>query len=340
MSLKRFVISILIITLFCFGASRELYSQQSLYPVEVKVSPMAWRYFSKLDKDPLYTKIKKNLEEAFNKAISAYEKNKSKIKNKNANQNVQCIINAMDQLVNDIKTYDVAIVDGIPIPYKFKKLIKVTFFIDGQFGSKLSLKSLTVSSFPGDKDMRGGTDSDKNIYIFNAYTDFTLQRIKAVMQKPNNKKCEYRHVFPFWKIPTGARLSAPWKRDGTPKFSLASAMLHELIHIALKASGGRYDDEATVEDIMLKIFPSSNNGFNAYEYQFEYDLFYLQEQSVNQFRFKSGGISRIFNPQDDLLYDTGGHTLGGNYTYKDGTLADDARCEPMKNYIIPKKCCK
>lgn len=112
-----------------------------------------------------------------------------------------------------------------------------------------------------------------------------------------------------------------------------------MIHIALKDSGGRYKDEATVEDIMLKIFPSNNGGFNAFEYQFDWNLYYLQEENKNEFKFKDNGLDRRFNPFDYLKYEAGGHTLGGNYTIKDNTYADDTRCEAMKKYIIPRKCC-
>jgi hypothetical protein len=92
---------------------------------------------------------------------------------------------------------------------------------------------------------------------------------------------------------------------------------------------------------MLKVFPRSNDGFNAYEYQFDWYLYKLEQEGTNEFQFKMDNINRKFNPLEDLKYESDGHTLGNlQYTYTDDTLADDTRCESMKKYIIPMKCCK
>ena len=52
-----------------------------------------------------------------------------------------------------------------------------------------------------------GTDNDYKIYIYNAFRDFTLQRITAVVQKPNNIQCEYHHVLPHLSVPPGAQVN-------------------------------------------------------------------------------------------------------------------------------------
>lgn len=336
---KKYTIFIHIFIIFLFITSWRIYSQQNRYPLFVEVSPTAWRHFNLYDKDPLVFLIMKELRIAFCDALDAYVQNKNNIRNINENQDTQCIIDAMDNLVNDITSFDIVVVNGIPIP-SFKKEIKITFFFDANFGAQFGTNRISTNDFRGDQDLHAGTDNDYKIYIYNAFRDFTLQRITAVVQKPNNIQCEYHHVLFHFTVPPGARLRPPWQRDGTPRFSIESSMLHELIHIALKGSGGRYQDEATVEDIMLKIFPSSNGGFNAFEYQFDFNLYYLQEENNNIFGFKANSVDRRFNPFDYLRYEVGGHTLSNNYTYTDDTYADDARCEAIMRYIIPNKCCR
>jgi hypothetical protein len=201
---------------------QNIFSQQKQFPVWLEIHPLAWRYFQLLDKDPFVELIKDELEKSFNNALNSYLNKKDEIKNINSNQSTQCIIDAMNKLVNDIQDFDYLIVLGIPVPYKFKKSITIFFWIDSGFGNQFGLHSLNASNFNGDKDLHGGTDNKEKIYIYNAYKDFTLVRIKAAVEN-NNSSCEYRHLFPHWSLPSGTKLSQPWQYDGTPKFSIARA---------------------------------------------------------------------------------------------------------------------
>jgi len=148
--------------------------------------------------------------------------------------------------------------------------------------------------------------------------------------------------------------------------------LHELIHIALRQSNnpilnnetnGRYGDEATVEDIMLKIFPRETGGFNAYEYTYFANIWnevisrtiprvsIALKNFLGNFQYKDGGLFRKFNPPYDESYLTkyfavrnqiGTHIIhGNNYCDReaDGWVADDCRYLPLQRYVIPYKTC-
>ena len=170
---EKYTIFIHIIIIFLFIASWRIYSQQHRYPLFVEVSPTAWRHFNLYDRDPLVFLIMRELYIAFCDALDAYVQNKNNIRNRNENQNTQCIINAMDNLVNDIRSFDIVVVNGIPMPI-FKKKIKITFFFDENFGAQFGANRISVNNFRGDQYLHAGTDNDYKIYIYNAFRDFTV----------------------------------------------------------------------------------------------------------------------------------------------------------------------
>jgi hypothetical protein len=160
------------------------------------------------------------------------------------------------------------------------------------------------------------------------------------------------------------------------KFSIQSALLHEFIHCALKESSspnlsnpvyGRYRDEATIEDIMLKIYPANNQGANFYEYTYNSNIHeYLFGGDIipgttivgpGPFKFKykdSIGLLRIFNPPNDLKYSKYVNDpkfsylnpgprpfrrIPGYPVFTDESWCDDATDNKMERYVIPYKTC-
>lgn len=147
-------------------SSQIIFSQTKQFPVEVKVHPMALKYFQLLGEDQLVDLIKEEFEKSFNKALNSYLNKRNDIKNINSNQSTQCIIEAMDKLVNDIQGFDIIIINRLPVPYFSKKAITLFFMFDNEFDNQFSLESLNVGNFNGDKDLHGGTDdNEKNDYL-------------------------------------------------------------------------------------------------------------------------------------------------------------------------------
>ena len=114
----------------------------------------------------------------------------------------------------------------------------------------------------------------------------------------------------------------------------------------------RYKDEATIEDVMLKIFPHGA-GFNAYELSYFGQLMSYKKGNGKAFLFKEDKKSRIFNPPfygnyKNLFYKkinrkvniiTKGITIQTKnpvtVTVQDESNTDDCRDESLKKYIIP-----
>lgn len=151
-------------------------------------------------------------------------------------------------------------------------------------------------------------------------------------------------------------LVAEWEASGSISDSIPATIFHELVHMALKNSNtisSRWNDDATVEDVTLKIFSNSKAT-----YQEAYDFFlweYLEKKKNPVFKYNSdSGHERSYNPPviNGLVYDeikdkveviTQGKNritgktinLGSRDKSKD---CQDAICKPMKDYIIPYLC--
>jgi hypothetical protein len=137
---------------------------------------------------------------------------------------------------------------------------------------------------------------------------------------------------------------------------------------------GRWSDEATVEDIQLKLFPRTGNGtggLNTYESNFHFAVWYyricklttmkLYNIPINEwtrfFKYYRGNVQRRFNPvyikgrcelnyssRDDIKTITKVFAFPGIISsdillyVRDGTKCDDCRCEELRKYVVPYFC--
>lgn len=139
-----------------------------------------------------------------------------------------------------------------------------------------------------------------------------------------------------------------WTEEKPKTGSLNSVIFHELTHMALFLSNNkevqsRYADEATVEDITMKIY--TKDCTNCYETAYQILLYSLNELNKGELISRVWGMEydmdtnnfcyiRRFNPPKNIKYEIG-NTFGGILFWADGSWADDCRDENMKPYIFP-----
>jgi len=76
-----------------------------------------------------------------------------------------------------------------------------------------------------------------------------------------------------WGKEHGMSIVPLWRDESDKKYSIKSALFHELVHIALKDAGiDRWVDDASVEDITLQLYPGEKSGFNLYEMAYDKGL--------------------------------------------------------------------
>jgi len=220
------------------------------------------------------------------------------------------------------------------------------------------------------------TDGNFDITMFNAYLDCVDELFE--IEDPNRNGCKYKTLayFPA-KITAPAPNLRDWTLIGVKDSKIGSEILHELTHNALHHFGNRgqkrdrWGDEATVDDIVAKIYRRADS-LNYYEYSYYYQLFYYRAYKVlgreeyvkRRYLLRDARFDyyvtdkfneRRYNPPSILIYGflnpmnryyTNAYAVVDEigyyeFNYKDDTFADDVRDEELKNYVIPYRiCCK
>ena len=242
--------------------------------------------------------------------------------------------------------------------------------VDGQ-RIKLKFGTKNINDWDSDKQVQGQTNGLGTITILNGYKDF-----KARFYKTIYKNCKYEWYCNYCRDTAFLNaLSAHWTFANFVVGSFEGVLAHEVIHNALRqettepywkgATDGRWGDEATVEDIQLKLFPGTSSGteapgLNSYESKFHFAAwFYRINKDANNrrlnwtefFTYYPGDLQRKYNPvyikgSCELKYKSGSgirtirRIKGHNYRVADETLCDDCRCEELKRYVAPYfECC-
>ncbi len=262
---------------------------------------------TKISLKPLLArKVKYYLLNGINKSINLYKTRKIKIKDPN-------IKNAIDDLINDITINPATEKSNrkITILFGLDKRYLEHLFGSPVYWTKSKKFKLKLSNFkgfkknrlvdpnvPGPKKVYGDIDImgetpgmtpnsiDKDVIVIkNGF--YPVYSLKKMYYEQDD--CRFEYVtgvkFPI-VLPMGADNRPVWewekKEKRYPDFLLASTIFHELVHIALRDSSienlsgpkGRWKDEATVEDIMEKIFAKASGGSIKYEYQYYWDLWW------------------------------------------------------------------
>ncbi len=358
---------ILLIMFIFFVFSINLKSE--IPELKVIVSDNALCYFSKNDKKILKYIIKARLNEEFKLAWEILEAKKGELP--------QCYQEAFENYKTYLKDRKKNIfeieftLDGPFILFLFtteegKKLYPLTkeTFKGDRYGNA------------NPKSLRGRIIPNR-IVVRNVFKDFYIEKFKKTDK--NNCKYNmiwyeiYLKLYKnsinqndcdmFSKDIISHLIESKWNPDGEIQISLKYLMIHELFHLILGKSGNlnsRWSDEATIEDTASKIIPT---GSSKKPYEFTFDFISWMLNNKIKVDYTVGGTriyvsslfnyikkefyykkkySRKFNPFKTLKYKRGGYTLANYvfYTDKDSSLfADDTRCEPLFNYIIPKKDC-
>lgn len=261
MSIKKYILFLFIfIEFLIFLFSVQLFSQNIAwdFPVEIKFSA-ALEFFDETgingtsEKEKAEFEIRDKLRIAFNLALATYEINKSNI-------NANGIKTALNTLSENIRNGS----KKITITFTFDRAHTGVNYYD-YYKDNYGLGRMNFSDMKKNLDVHGGTeDCDKKITIYNGIEDFSWKNYKATKDG-----CSYETVIHDLKYKLGRTLAPPWQPSSIKTYSIAGAIFHELVHIALNCYGNsnvktRYKDEATVNEVMLKIFPHGT-GFNVYE---------------------------------------------------------------------------
>ena len=293
MSIKKHIL-FLFIEVLIFLFSVQLFSQNIAwkFPVEIKFAS-ALGFFDKTDINGTSERAKAKIESndklriAFNLALVTYEINKGNI-------NANGIKTALNTLSENIRNGS----KKITITFAFDKgtIEKPGYY--KYYQKKFGYGRMKFSNMKKNLDVHGGTeDCDKKITIYNGIEDFSWKNYKATKDG-----CSYETVIRDLDYKEGKTLAPPWQPSSIKTYSIAGAIFHELVHIALNCYGNsnvktRYKDEATVNEVMLKIFPHGT-GFNVYEMSYFLQLMNYKNgrEKDKAFKFKEDKISRIFNP--------------------------------------------
>jgi len=321
--------------------------------------------------------IKKEIQINFDSAMDNCLSRLNAIQNVDSTLSANCIKTAMKNYIEKLKIdsqgnsqKSIVIKIGFTPEYiKYFNLATVqkTMVLNGQ-SLILNIGTTNINNWVCDKQVDGGTKGDGVITISNGYKDF-----KARFYETYLNNCRYETYFKYCRSQGFLNsLSKLWKSLGLVDCSFQSLLAHEVIHNALRQETtdtywhdldkGRWGDEATVEDIQLKLFPSTSSTLknNFYEGKFHFAMWWYnynrffklsKNDSTKFFDYYSQDIQRRFNPvyiagQCELKYKKEKNinvltTIKGiKYNYKDGTLCDDCRCEELKDYVVPYfKCC-
>ncbi len=288
-----------------------------------------------------------NLEDAYYQAFQEFDKKKGLIKNE-AGKDLKCIIDAVDSYRNRFAS------QSVYIHFTFDDMYKE------YLGKK---KTITIESFPGDRDINGkpavlNKSNKEGITVGNAFKpenfmikfttaykccnfeaflryildeNYTMFYNKKLISKYLSKKMD------ILKKPKNAKYE--WKKNGVVQSSLRNMIFHEFLHRALMYAGGdiqsRVGDEATIEDFVSKIFKREDNFKWPYMLGYSYGEWGKLTSQVPTklaFPYYDDNISRRFNPP--IIHDD------EKIRYKDKSVCDDARCEKLIKYIIPvRDCC-
>jgi hypothetical protein len=238
----------------------------------------------------------------------------------------------------------------------------------------------------GDKiSLRARFPEDNHITLKNCFSlEFVIEiyKIRDEVIEKNKSKCILYHMRNFRKKDNGQIRKGYkpkyYKKKSIYKYLLSSTIFHEITHMALHAIKGqnnitdlwfRASDEATVEDIMIMVFPSGTSeiagGYNIYEYEY-YDLLFdkkikgkSDDYIIQKYYKDLNKECREFNPPMIMPRIDGNITLKYskrnsrgiklNYYGKkydklpkaSDRFCNDAKNEALKRYLIPFDCdCK
>ena len=200
-------------------------------------------YFKPSKRDSVTKKIRRNLEAFYIAAWKAYIANKSILPS--------CVTSAMDNLHNYVPeiylnfTFASASAYFDELSLKGKLSGEQTVWINGK-----------MTDYGG--DIGGGAQTDDNvIFLVDAFSSPS----KHIEFNTILNGCDYRTHLNEFDLGMGSQnFFKNWKRkNGSVKNSIPGLIFHELVHMALKHStiSSRAGDEATVEDLQLKIFPGA-----------------------------------------------------------------------------------
>lgn len=288
-------------------------------------------------KEELISIIKKELGDAIYQTINSFDKNK--IKNKDG-ISTSGIIAAWEKLINEIKSG--------------KKSIKIIFAFDSaHYDYYLKLIESKKNKYLELKDIKfvdgaGMTNGVELIYIFNSWRDC---RVKLLTATYEGKEYEIGDlIIQFEKYNDSGNIE--FKNGDVfyfkklKKINIYSVIFHEFTHIALFGSTdknvkSRFCDEATIEDITMKIFSTKCANYYVYRYNtFCYFIKKYKSETIYKEMIKivinEDGVyfGRNFNPPDNKTYERG-VTVNGICAVIEKSYADDCRDSEMRIYVIP-----
>jgi hypothetical protein len=308
-------------------------------------------YF-KINKRRILRKIiKNNLKSYYIAAWKAYIINKNNLPS--------CVTEALDNLHNKVPEIYLNFVFSSASAYFDKLNLKGKLS-----GEKTVWINGKMADYGGDIGGGAMAPGANTIFLVDAFSSPS----KNVEYNTILRGCEYRtYLNDFDMGIPGSDFFENWHRKNEyVKNPIPGLIFHELVHMALEYSttiSSRDGDEATVEDIQLKIF---SNAMPIYEGKyFDYLWKYLKKSRSGAFKYfnvpngehwKRRDFNPPFNPsqENDLLYKKvdkkidiilKGKVLFGHgdivnlSANVDGSNTDDVKCDPMKKYCIPYKIC-
>jgi hypothetical protein len=308
-------------------------------------------YFKSNRREFLREKIRGNLEKYYIAAWEAYITNKNNLPS--------CITEALDNLHNKVPEIYLNFIFSSASAYFDKLNLKGKLS-----GEKTVWINDKMADYGGDIGGGAMVPGANTIFLVDAFSSPS----KNVEYSTILRGCEYRtYLNDFDMGIPGSDFFENWERkNGYVKNPIPGLIFHELVHMALEYSttiSSRAEDEATVEDIQLKIF---SNAMPIYEGKyFDYLWKYLKKSKSGAFKYfnvpngehwKRRDFNPPFNPsqENDLLYKKvdkkidiilKGKVLFGHgdivnlSANVDGSNTDDVKCDPMKKYCIPYKIC-
>jgi hypothetical protein len=338
--MKKLILLFLFVPVFLF--SEKILIQGHLVPGINPVVDGTTYDFYKIEKwGKLDNTIKNNLENSYKTAWETYFAKKGNLPS--------CVVNALDNLHTKVPE----------IKLTFLFLSASNYFtkhgLEGRLTGEKTIRNSNgnIVDYGGDIGGGGAATSSTSIFIIDSYQSFS--DFNKFTIKSGECNLEY-HCSEFDIENTEFSFLKEWQKQAeTGKNTLAGIIFHEMVHIALEvmAQSNRHGDEATVEDMQLKIFPNAIPLYkNFYD---EYLWKYINKGEKLVFEYFDGDWKRrVFNPPDikGLIYQAIKDEINiidkgisysnknkiVNVTHQEETDCQDARCEPMKDYIIPYFC--
>jgi hypothetical protein len=321
--------------------------------------------------------IKEEIQRRFDSALDKCLLRIGSIQNENSSLSAACIQTALrtyiqklkfDQQRNSQKSVEIKIDFSDDYKKYFNlnsSIVEREVTVNGQ-RIRLKFGTRSINDWDSDKQVDAQTNGQGTITIFNGYKDF-----KARFYRTTYRNCLYEWYCNYCRDQAFLNaLSAHWAFVSFVVGSFEGLLSHEVIHNALRqettesywngATDGRWGDDATVEDIQLKLFPRTSSeteapGLNSYESTFHFAAWWYRvskdanlpsNEWTRFFEYYPGHVQRKYNPayikgRCELKYKSGSgiriirRIKGHNYRVADETLCDDCRCEELERYVAP-----